>query len=43
MLHRLLLNGHDLPANVRAFAEAQWARPSVRGFVDRERATLVPY
>jgi len=37
MLHRLLLNGHDVPAKVRAFAEAQWRRPSVAEYVARER------
>lgn len=43
MLHRLILNGHDVPANVRAFAETQWSRPSVVEFVRRERPTYVPY
>lgn len=37
MLHRLLLNGHEVPAKARAFAEAQWTRPSIRAFVVRER------
>jgi glutathione S-transferase len=37
MLHRLLLNGHDVPQPIRAFAEAQWARPSVKEFVERKR------
>jgi glutathione S-transferase len=40
MLHRLLLNGHEVPPKVRAFAEAQWQRPSVRAFVVRERKPL---
>ena len=43
MLHRLLLNGHDVPARVRRFAEAQWARPSVAEFVGRARPAYVPY
>jgi glutathione S-transferase len=43
MLHRLILNGHEVPAKVRAFAEAQWARPSVRAFVERPRISYTPY
>ena len=43
MLHRLIRNGHPVPAKVQAFAEAQWARPSVRAFVEVERAPYVPY
>lgn len=43
MLHRLLLNGHALPAKVRAYAEREWQRPSVQEFVTRERAAYVPY
>jgi glutathione S-transferase len=37
MLHRLILNCHEVPPKARAFAEAQWQRPSVQGFVVRER------
>lgn len=37
MLHRLILNGHEVSAKARAFAEAQWQRPSIRAFVVRER------
>ena len=37
MLHRLILNEHPLSPNARAFAEAQWQRPSVQAFVVRER------
>ena len=40
MLHRLILNGHDVPANIRAFAEREWARESVRAFVEHERAPI---
>ncbi|MBI2895628.1 MAG: glutathione transferase [Deltaproteobacteria bacterium] len=36
-LHRLILNGHDVPTRVAAFAAAQWRRPSVRAFVERQR------
>jgi glutathione S-transferase len=43
MLHRLILNGEEVPAKVRAFAEAQWARPSVRAFVEHARPAYVPY
>jgi glutathione S-transferase len=43
MLHRLILNGHDVPAKIRAFAEAQWSRPSIAEFVRRERPTYVAY
>ncbi len=43
MLHRLVLNGEELPAGLRAFASAQWARPSVRAFVEHARAPYVPY
>lgn len=37
MLHRLILNGHELPMTVRAFAEREWSRPSVKAFVDHPR------
>lgn len=43
MLHRLLLNGHEVPAKVRAYAEREWQRPSVQEFVKRERAPYEPY
>jgi len=43
MVHRLILNGHDVPAKVRDFAELQWSRPSVAEFVRRDRPTYVPY
>src|SRR5262249_29366539 len=43
MLMRLVLNGDSVPGPVRAFAEAQWARPSVRKFVERQRPPYVPY
>jgi glutathione S-transferase len=42
MLHRLLLNGHAVPDKVRAFAEREWKRPSVREFLDHARPTTTP-
>lgn len=42
-LGRLVENGHAVPPGVRAFYDAQWARPSVRAFVERERPAFVPY
>ena len=42
MLHRLILNGHELPARVRAYADAEWQRPAVRAFVDHPRPRVVP-
>lgn len=43
MLQRLNLNGHPLPSGLRAFIDAQWARPSVQKWVARERPAYVPY
>jgi glutathione S-transferase len=44
VLNRLTLNGEDVPSGVRAFAEHQWARPSVRAFVEHPRpAAYAPY
>jgi len=43
MLHRLILNGHDVPKKLRAFAEAQWARPSVQKWVAHDRPPYVAY
>ncbi len=43
MLHRLLLNGHDLPEKLRAFAKGQWERPSVAEFVAHVRPPYVAY
>ena len=36
-LHRLIVNGDAVPAGVRAYAEATWRRPSVRGYVEHDR------
>lgn len=43
MLQRLNLNGDPLPATLKAFAEAQWDRPSVRKWTDRQRPPFAPY
>jgi len=42
MLQRLGLNGDPLPIRVREFAEREWARPSVREFVEHPRPATVP-
>ena len=36
-LHRLLINGDDVPADVRAYAVANWKRPAMRAYVEHER------
>lgn len=38
MLNRLVLNGDAVPGRLAAYARAQWQRPSVRRWVERERA-----
>lgn len=38
-LHRLILNGDEVPAPMRAWAEAQWKRPSVAAYVDHPRGS----
>ena len=43
MLMRLVGNGDEVPAKLRDFVTAQWQRPSVRAWVDHERAPYVPY
>jgi glutathione S-transferase len=43
ILHRLILNGDDVPAKVRAYAEAQWKRPAVVEFVGQKRAPYTDY
>lgn len=43
MLQRLIRNGDAVPDALRAYAEAQWERPSVREFLVRERPEYVPY
>jgi glutathione S-transferase len=37
-LMRLIKNDDPVPDDVRAYAEAQWARPAVRAYVDRAEA-----
>jgi glutathione S-transferase len=37
MLQRLVKTGHDVPARIRSYADAQWARPSVRAYVEHPR------
>jgi glutathione S-transferase len=43
MLHRLILNDHPVPGPIRAYADAQWQRPSVRAWVEHQRRPLEPY
>jgi glutathione S-transferase len=43
ILQRLNLNGYDLPARLKKFAEAQWQLPSVQEWVSRERLPYKPY
>jgi glutathione S-transferase len=43
MLQRLLWNGYPAPAKVKAYADAQWARPAVRAWLEQPRAPYVPY
>ena len=42
MLHRLILTGEDVPERVRAYAQAQWQRPSVRAFAEHGRPKTIP-
>jgi glutathione S-transferase len=43
MLQRLHLNGDELPATLRSFAETNWARPSVVKWLSHARSDYVPY
>lgn len=43
MLQRLLLNGDRASKKVHAFVDAQWARPSVRAWLEQKRPPYVPY
>jgi len=38
MLQRLVKTGHDVPARIRTYAEAQWKRPAIVEFCAHERA-----
>jgi glutathione S-transferase len=42
MLQRLVKTGYTVPERIRAYAESQWQRPSVREFVDQERPPFEP-
>jgi glutathione S-transferase len=37
VLHRLILNGHEVPPKIRDYAEQQWTRPAIRAFLDHPR------
>ena len=40
MLNRLILNGDSVPAELVAYAQRQWQRPSVQGWVNQQRPVL---
>ncbi|WP_395606996.1 glutathione transferase [Pseudomonas sp. B22129] len=40
MLNRLILNGDSVPAQLAAYAERQWQRPSVQEWVNQPRPAL---
>jgi glutathione S-transferase len=40
MLNRLIMNGDQVPLALGRYVEAQWQRPSVQGWVRRERPPL---
>ena len=42
MLHRLILNGDEVPARLVTYARKQWQRPSVRSYVEHRRPREVP-
>lgn len=42
-LARLVRNGDRVPDKLRAYVDAQWARPSVRAFVEHARPPFEPY
>ncbi len=43
MLNRLLASGYPLPEKLKAFVQAQWARPSVQEWVKQPREPHVAY
>ena len=43
MLQRLILNGDEVPAKIRDWANTQWSRKSVRAFFDHPRPPFEPY
>jgi glutathione S-transferase len=40
MLNRLILNGDAVPAELVAYAQRQWQRPSVQAWVNQPRPAL---
>jgi glutathione S-transferase len=40
MLHRLIMNGDEVPLPLVRYARAQWERPSIQRWVGRERPPL---
>jgi glutathione S-transferase len=42
MLHRLILNRHEVPTRVRSWAEREWRRPSARSFIQHPRPAECP-
>jgi glutathione S-transferase len=42
MLQRLIKTGHDVPARIRDYADAQWERPSVQEFARQSRPAYKP-
>ena len=42
MLQRLCKTGYDVPARLRAFADAEWKRPAVREFAEHPRPAFAP-
>ncbi|QLG92921.1 glutathione transferase [Pseudomonas yamanorum] len=40
MLNRLILNGDNVPAELVAYAQRQWQRPSVQEWVNQQRPAL---
>jgi glutathione S-transferase len=43
MLQRLLWNGYPAEDKLQAYVDAQWARPSVRAWLEQKRPPYVPY
>ena len=41
MLNRLILNGDEVPPRLVGYARTQWQRPSVQGWVQKERPPLL--
>jgi glutathione S-transferase len=43
MLQRLIKTGYDVPARIRAYADAQWLRPAVTEFCAQKRPSFRAY